>query len=49
MKSIKKVIQTIKIVSMDYEKELNKFFTSYHATPHPSTDCIPAELLFNDM
>ena len=48
MKSLKKVIQTAAVESANEAQQINKFLTSYRATPHTSTKVSPHQVLFGE-
>ena len=46
MKCLGKIVRTAVIEKKDWKRELDVFLMAYRATPHPSTDMSPAELMY---
>ena len=47
MPNLKKAIQIARQEGKNWKQEMKKFLRAYRATPHSTTDCAPAELMFN--
>ena len=47
MPNLKKAIQIARQEGKNWKQEMQKFLRAYRATPHSTTDCAPAELMFN--
>ena len=47
MKNLKALLQTASSEGLNYKQEVFKYLRAYRATPHPSTDKSPANLMFN--
>ena len=47
MPNLKKAIQITRQEGKNWKQEMQKFLRAYRATPHSTTHCAPAELMFN--